>query len=168
MGAQEGLQKSVANEKKCMELLSSPFIVRLFGAYRDDEHIYLLLEPCFGGELFDFFNANKQFWGCPVHARFYAACVSCGLEHMHGRRVIYRDLKLENCLLNSSGYVKLTDMGIAKMVVGKTYTCCGTADYFAPETLRQTGHNRAVDWWALGVLIFIMMTGRSPFDAPDA
>jgi len=53
------------------------------------------------------------------------------------------------------------------VVVGKTYTVCGTADYFAPETLRQTGHNRAVDWWALGVMLFILMCGRSPFDAPD-
>jgi serine/threonine protein kinase len=58
-------------------------------------------------------------------------------------------------------------MGIAKVCIGKTYTVCGTTDYFAPEVLRQTGHNRAVDWWALGVMIYIMMTGRSPFDAPD-
>jgi len=70
-------------------------------------------------------------------------------------------------LLDSIGYVKLTDMGIAKIVLGKTYTICGTADYFAPETLRQTGHNRAVDWWATGVLLFIMLVGRSPFDAED-
>jgi serine/threonine protein kinase len=86
---------------------------------------------------------------------------------MHSKRVIYRDLKLENCLVDNQGYVKLTDMGIAKMVVGKTYTVCGTADYFAPETLKQTGHNRAADWWACGVLLFIMCAGRSPFDAPE-
>ncbi|CAJ1367002.1 unnamed protein product [Effrenium voratum] len=65
------------------------------------------------------------------------------------------------------GYVKLTDMGIAKMVTGKTFTVCGTADYFAPETLKQVGHNRAVDWWALGVMLFIMIAGHSPFDAPE-
>jgi serine/threonine protein kinase len=86
---------------------------------------------------------------------------------MHSRKIIFRDLKLENCLLTSKGMMKLTDLGLAKVVIGKTYTVCGTVDYFAPETLRQTGHNRAVDWWALGVLIFIMMTGHSPFDAPD-
>merc|ERR1719356_1856551 len=100
-------------------------------------------------------------------AKFYIGCVTMGLSHMHLKRVIYRDLKLENCLLDCSGYLKLTDMGIAKHVIGKTFTVCGTADYFAPETLRQQGHNRAVDWWASGVLLFIMMTGRSPFDAPE-
>merc|ERR1712151_234582 len=88
-------------------------------------------------------------------------------EHMHSRRVIYRDLKLENCLLTLQGYLKLTDLGIGKVCVGKTYSVCGTADYFAPETLRQIGHNRAVDWWAAGVLLFIMLSGRSPFDAPE-
>merc|ERR1719434_417639 len=84
---------------------------------------------------------------------------------MHLRRVIYRDLKLENCLLDLQGYCKLTDMGIAKMVIGKTYTVCGTADYFAPETLRQVGHNRAVDWWACGVLLVIK--GFSKVKFPD-
>jgi serine/threonine protein kinase len=119
-----------------------------------------------GGELFDIYS-EKNLFGVHSYARFYIACVTLALEHMHQKRVIYRDLKLENCLLDAQGYVKVTDMGIAKMVLGKTYTICGTADYFAPETLRQTGHNRAVDWWACGVLLFIMCVGRSPFDAED-
>merc|ERR1712190_522770 len=100
-------------------------------------------------------------------AKFYISCVSVGLQHLHLKRVVYRDLKLENCLLDELGYLKLTDMGIAKIVIGKTYTICGTADYFAPETLKQSGHNRAVDWWACGILLFIMASGQSPFDAPD-
>merc|ERR1712139_74034 len=90
-----------------------------------------------------------------------------GLQCMHDSKIIWRDLKLENCLLTSTGQVKLADMGIAKVVLGKTYTVCGTADYFAPETLRQRGHNRAVDWWALGVLVFVMMAGYSPFNVED-
>merc|ERR1719188_2478223 len=100
-------------------------------------------------------------------AKFFFGCVTMGLQHMHMHRVVYRDLKLENCLLDDRGYLKLTDMGIAKVVVGKTYTVCGTVDYFAPETLRQLGTNRAADWWACGVLLFIMIAGRSPFDAPE-
>merc|ERR1719199_2447576 len=149
-----------------MMLLDSDFVVRLYRAYHDREFVYLLLEPMMGGELFDVYNDRDLF--CNLEAsKFYIACVIMALEHLHEKRVIYRDLKLENCLLDCSGYVKLTDMGIAKVVVGKTYTVCGTADYLAPETLRQLGHNRAVDWWACGVLLFIMCSGRSPFDAPE-
>lgn len=164
---QEGLTNMVSNEKAVMQLLHSPFVVDLLNTFVDERNVYLLLTPCFGGELFDVYASHDEFFGSEMHARFYAACVAMGLDHLHSRRVVYRDLKLENCLLTLSGYCKLTDMGIAKVVVGKTYTVCGTADYFAPETLRQTGHNRAVDWWALGVMLFILMSGRSPFDAPD-
>lgn len=164
---QERLKDMVLNEKSCMELIDTDFVVKLHETFRDREHIYFLLEPCFGGELFDFYNENSETFGSEEHAKFYAACVACAFDHMHERRIIYRDLKLENCLLTSIGYLKLTDLGLAKVVIGKTYTVCGTTDYFAPETLRQTGHNRAVDWWALGVMIYIMMSGRSPFDAPD-
>jgi serine/threonine protein kinase len=125
-----------------------------------------MMEPLMGGDLFDAYNDNNLF-GSIKHAKFYIACVTMGLQHMHLNRVVYRDLKLENCILSDTGYLKLTDMGIAKVVIGKTYTICGTTDYFAPETLKQAGHDRAVDWWACGVLLFIMVVGRSPFDAPE-
>merc|ERR1712137_402892 len=104
----------------------------------------------------DIFHENKL-WGSEEHARFYAASVVLGLDYIHRHKVVYRDLKLEDCLVATDGHMKLTDLGIAKIVLGKTYTICGTADYFAPETLRKQGHNRAVDWWALGVLIFMML-----------
>merc|ERR1712039_433924 len=125
------------------------------------------LEPALGGELFEVYDSHLSMFGSEAHARFYAACSTLGLEHLHSRKIVYRDLKLENVLLKSDGYAILTDMGLAKVIIGKTFTVCGTADYFAPETLRQTGHNRAVDWWALGIMIYIMMSGRSPFDAED-
>lgn len=164
----DGLKSVVVNEKTCQQLLDSDFVVRLLGTYRDEQHIFLLLEPCFGGELFDVFqDGGMDFSGSEVHVQFFTACVALGLEHMHSRRVIWRDLKLENCLLALNGYVKLTDMGIAKVCAGKTYTVCGTTDYFAPEMLKQTGHNRAVDWWALGVMVYMMMAGRAPFEASD-
>mmetsp|Transcript_9255 Transcript_9255/g.16329 ORF Transcript_9255/g.16329 Transcript_9255/m.16329 type:complete len:625 (-) Transcript_9255:88-1962(-) len=162
----ENLAQSVSNERSVMALMDSPFIVRLFGTWQDGNCIYFLQEPVLGGELFDLFSENN-FFGNIKHAKFYIGCIILGLAHMHSKRVIYRDLKLENCLVSLNGYVKLTDMGIAKMVVGKTYTVCGTADYFAPETLKQTGHNRGADWWACGVLLFMMCAGRSPFDAPE-
>merc|ERR1712151_880112 len=77
----------------------------------------------------------------------------------------YRDLKPENLLITQAGYLKLTDMGLAKVLIGKTFTMCGTPDYMAPEIIASTGHNRAVDWWTLGILIFELLVGRPPFEA---
>lgn len=162
----ENMCQCVRNERTMMMLLDSDFITRVYRTYQDSKHYFFVLEAVLGGELFEIYG-NNNFFGKIQHAMFYIACVILGLQHMHSKRVIYRDLKLENCLLSETGYLKLTDLGIAKLVIGRTYTVCGTADYFAPETLRQTGHNRAADWWACGVLLFIMMSGRSPFDAPE-
>jgi serine/threonine protein kinase len=162
----QGLESMVVSERSTQALVDSDFIVRLYMTYQDDTFVYLVQEPLMCGELFDLYHDQNFFCQIPA-AKFYISCVTMGLHHMHQRRVIYRDLKLENCLVNEDGYVKLTDMGVAKIVIGKTYTVCGTADYIAPETLRQVGHNRAVDWWACGVLLFIMCSGRSPFDAPE-
>eukprot|EP00929_Paragymnodinium_shiwhaense_P057157 TRINITY_DN28607_c0_g1_i1.p1 TRINITY_DN28607_c0_g1~~TRINITY_DN28607_c0_g1_i1.p1 ORF type:complete len:998 (-),score=272.33 TRINITY_DN28607_c0_g1_i1:156-3149(-) len=162
----ENLQKTVQNERSVMMLLDSDWIVRCFKTYQDRDYLFLLLEPVFGGELFDIYTDNSLFGNLEC-VRFHIACVTLALHHMHSKRVIFRDLKLENCLLDLKGYLKLTDMGIAKLVFGKTYTVCGTADYFPPEVLRQTGHNRAADWWTAGVMLFIMATGQSPFDAPE-
>lgn len=164
--AKEGSEEGVANERRLMDLFTSDFIVKLHKSYEDPEFIYLMLDSIFGGELFDVYS-DQDLWGKIEHARFYIANVTVGLSHLHEKRVVWRDLKLENCLVDSLGYLKLTDLGIAKMVIGKTYTVCGTVDYFAPETLRQLGTNRAADWWAAGVLLFIMIAGRSPFDAPE-
>ena len=84
-------------------------------------------------------------------------------------KVVHRDVKLENILLNSNGYPLIADMGLAKIVARKTYTICGTDDYFAPEVLsrKRPGYNQTVDWYALGVVIYVMMFGRSPFEAPE-
>ncbi|CAE7030723.1 Prkg1 [Symbiodinium natans] len=163
---QEKQDSMLKNERNVLSLLDSPFIIHLHGCFHDSNFVYFLLEVALGGELFDIYN-DYDLWGKTDVAQFYVACVSLGLAHIHSKHIVWRDLKLENCLVNSKGYAKLTDMGIAKMVTGKTYTVCGTADYFAPETLKQVGHNRAADWWALGVMLFIMMAGHSPFDAPE-
>lgn len=162
----EDQEKMMQNERKLLELIESKFVVRLYKSYEDSNFVFFMLDAVFGGELFDVYT-EKGMWGNTDYARFYLANVVLGLTHLHSKRIVWRDLKLENCLVDSAGYLKLADMGIAKLVIGKTYTVCGTADYFAPETLKQLGHNRAADWWALGVLLFIMINGRSPFDAPE-
>merc|ERR1712157_312556 len=101
-----------------------------------------------GGELFSIYH-KFCFYGLQDHARFYSGCVLLGLEHLHQQQVIYRDLKPENLLLDNRGYCKITDFGLAKFVIGHTYTTCGTPDYFAPEMVAGTGHTLAVDWWTL-------------------
>merc|ERR1719476_1057971 len=98
---------------------------------------------------------------------FYSACVLKGLEHLHERCIIYRDMKPENLLLDAKGYCKIADFGLAKFVLGKTFTTCGTPDYFAPEMLKGTGHTFALDWWTLGILIHEFMTGVTPFRDND-
>ena len=159
------MQDSVITEKNILFMTNSDFIIRLYETYNSKQSIYFLMEPALGGELYSMYQ-KKGFYGSEKHAKFYSAGVVCAFEHLHERHIIYRDLKPENLLLNEKGHLKVTDMGLAKFVIGKTYTTCGTPDYFAPEVIASTGHTHAVDWWMLGVLIFECMTGSAPFEAP--
>lgn len=102
--------------------------------------------------------------------QFYIAEIVIALERLHKLGIIYRDLKLENTLLDSDGYLVLTDFGLSKVLTndsnGKSYSCCGTLQYMAPEMVNKktTGHDFGVDWWALGVLCYELLTGDSPFE----
>jgi cGMP-dependent protein kinase len=159
-----GMQDSVMNEKNILMMTNSPFIVRLWETYSGSQTLYFLMQPCLGGELYATYN-RKGFHGSESHAKFYVAGTICAFDHMHQRRIIYRDLKPENLLLTETGALMVTDMGLAKFVLGKTYTTCGTPDYFAPELIASTGHTNAVDWWTLGILIFELMSGHPPFES---
>lgn len=159
-----GMQDSVMNEKNILMMTNSSFITKLWETYNGTQTLYFLLEPCLGGELYATYN-RKGFHGSEKHCRYYAGGVVFAFEHLHARRIIYRDLKPENLLLTEIGHIKLTDMGLAKFVIGKTFTSCGTPDYFAPELIASTGHTNAVDWWTLGILIFELMNGHPPFES---
>ncbi|CAD7949817.1 unnamed protein product [Amoebophrya sp. A120] len=160
------MQKGVLREKEILSLCDSQFVIRLHATFRTAEYLYFLLEPALGGELFAVYH-KYRFHGSVSKARFYSASVVFALEHLHERNVLYRDLKPENLLLESRGFCKLTDMGLAKIVYGKTYTTCGTPDYFAPEVVRQMGMTKAVDWWTLGILVHELLSGHAPFEAND-
>jgi len=159
-------QQHVLNEKRVMETMRSNFVVRLLGTYNRPQTLHLLMEPMLGGELFGTYHRH-QLHGNEKHARYYTACVILAFADLHERSIAYRDLKPENLLLTDSGHVKLSDFGLAKFVFGKTFTLCGTPEYVAPEVISETGHGCAVDWWALGVLIFELMAGSTPFMARD-
>jgi serine/threonine protein kinase len=98
---------------------------------------------------------------------FYTAQVTHIFEYMHGLNIIYRDLKPENLLIASDGYLKLTDFGFAKVVLTRTYTLCGTPEYLAPEILTNKGHGKGVDWWTVGILLYEMIAGIDPFNDDD-
>lgn len=159
---ESGLTNHILNEKAVMSQLSHPFIVRFVSAIQDSQNIYFLLESLLGGELCDMLYSMKKFpepW-----AKFYSASVVFAFFHMHSRTIAYRDLKPENLVLDRRGYVKIVDFGLAKKVKdGKTWTWCGTPDYLAPEIILNEGHDWAVDYWALGVLLIELTTGDAPF-----
>lgn len=117
----------------------------------------MLLEFICGGEMFNLLRKEKLFTNDVC--LFYVTQIVSALEYLHSFDIAYRDLKPENILIDREGHLRITDFGFAKIVKDKTYTLCGTPEYLAPEIIQSTGHNKAVDWWALGVLIFEMLAG---------
>uniref|UniRef100_A0AAY5EF31 Protein kinase C n=1 Tax=Electrophorus electricus TaxID=8005 RepID=A0AAY5EF31_ELEEL len=156
----------VQTEKHVFEQASSnPFLVGLHSCFQTESRLFLVIEYVNGGDLM--FHMQRQRKLPEEHARFYAAEICIALNFLHEKGIIYRDLKLDNVLLDQDGHIKLTDYGMCKEGIrpgDTTSTFCGTPNYIAPEILRGEDYGFSVDWWALGVLMFEMMAGRSPFD----
>uniref|UniRef100_A0A8C9Q5J5 protein kinase C n=1 Tax=Spermophilus dauricus TaxID=99837 RepID=A0A8C9Q5J5_SPEDA len=156
----------VQTEKHVFEQASNrPFLVGLHSCFQTESRLFFVIEYVNGGDLM--FHMQQQRKLPEEHARFYSAEISLALNYLHERGIIYRDLKLDNVLLDSEGHIKLTDYGMCKEGLrpgDTTSTFCGTPNYIAPEILRGEDYGFSVDWWALGVLMFEMMAGRSPFD----
>ncbi|XP_068898665.1 serine/threonine-protein kinase N isoform X4 [Tenebrio molitor] len=162
--------ESLLSEKRIFEVANSirhPFLVNLFACFQTEAHVCFVMEYAAGGDLMMHIHADVF---SETRAVFYAACVVLGLQYLHENKIIYRDLKLDNLLLDTEGYVKIADFGLCKEGMGfgdRTGTFCGTPEFLAPEVLTETSYTRAVDWWGLGVLIFEMLVGESPFPGDD-
>uniref|UniRef100_A0A7N6F9E7 protein kinase C n=1 Tax=Anabas testudineus TaxID=64144 RepID=A0A7N6F9E7_ANATE len=161
---------SLMCEKRIFETVNCvrhPFLVNLFACFQTQEHVCFVMEYAAGGDLMMHIHADVF---SEPRAVFYAACVVLGLQFLHDHKIVYRDLKLDNLLLDTEGYVKIADFGLCKEGMGfrdRTSTFCGTPEFLAPEVLTETSYTRAVDWWGLGVLIFEMLVGESPFPGDD-
>lgn len=155
--------EGVIREKNIMTSIDHPFVVDLRCTFQDDRHLYMLISLVQGGELFSVIHTESRDGIPNANSRFYAACILESLSHLHHRHITYRDLKPENILIDAMGYCVLVDLGFAKIVMDKTYTLCGTPEYLAPEIILSKGHDKGVDYWAFGVLIYEMLVGRSPF-----
>lgn len=151
----------VKNEKKVLQQVNHPFIIKLMWSHIDKSSIHFLFPFVNGGELFYHLRKCERF---PVNrVRFYSSEIVSALAYLHSLKIVYRDLKPENILLDSQGHIVLTDFGFAKTISDLSWTVCGTPDYLAPEVIQSRGHNKSVDWWALGILIYEMMHGYPPF-----
>ncbi|KAI0035766.1 cAMP dependent protein kinase [Vararia minispora EC-137] len=151
----------VKAERHILSRVHHPFIVDLYATFQDKLNIYMLLSYVPGGELFTHLRRVGRF--TPDVTRFYLAIIILALRFLHSYNIVYRDLKPENLLLDSRGYLRLTDFGFAKVVDDRTWTLCGTPEYLAPEIIQSDGHGKPADWWACGVLAYEMMVGYPPF-----
>ncbi|KAI9934914.1 hypothetical protein ASPWEDRAFT_660030 [Aspergillus wentii DTO 134E9] len=149
------------DERRMLNRVRHPFLITLWGTWQDSRNLYMVMDFVEGGELFSLLRKSQRFPN-PV-AKFYAAEVTLALDYLHSQQIIYRDLKPENLLLDRHGHLKITDFGFAKEVPDITWTLCGTPDYLAPEVVSSKGYNKSVDWWSLGILIFEMLCGFTPF-----
>ncbi|KAJ0408178.1 hypothetical protein ATCC90586_006488 [Pythium insidiosum] len=152
-------------ERRVLGRAKHPFIVHLHYAFQTSHKLYFVLDYCPGGELFFHLSRMEKFE--ESMAKFYAAEITLALEHLHDLGVVYRDLKPENILFDAQGHVLLADFGLAKEGITDgaegTNSMCGTPEYLPPEILDRTGHGTAVDWWALGMVLYEMLTGLPPW-----
>uniref|UniRef100_A0A8B9J8X6 Protein kinase C n=1 Tax=Astyanax mexicanus TaxID=7994 RepID=A0A8B9J8X6_ASTMX len=145
-----------------------PFLTHLYCTFQTKENLFFVMEYLNGGDLMFHIQSCHRF--DLVRSTFYAAEIICGLQFLHSKGIVYRDLKLDNILLDFDGHIKIADFGMCKEnMLGdvRTSTFCGTPDYIAPEILLGQKYGTSVDWWSFGVLLYEMLIGQSPFHGHD-
>ena len=157
--------EQVLTERKVLVEVRHPFIVQLHWTFQTRSSLYFVLEFCAGGELF--YHLSKKGRFDAETAKFYFSEVLLGLEYLHSKNILYRDLKLENILLDEEGHVRLTDFGVSKVSKEATdlkfNSVVGTKEYFSPEMIKREGHGRPYDFYSLGCVLYIMLTGSLPY-----
>ena len=155
----------IFNEINLLPTLSHQAIPKLIGANHDEKYIYIATEFVPGGDLYNLLRKENTF--TLERTRFYAGQIVFFLDYLHNKNIVFRNLKLENLLIDKNGYLKIVDFILAKEVKDRTYTMCGTAGYLAPEIILNKGYGLSVDWWALGIIIYEMIGGVDPFSDED-
>uniref|UniRef100_A0A3B4TWQ5 Protein kinase C n=1 Tax=Seriola dumerili TaxID=41447 RepID=A0A3B4TWQ5_SERDU len=156
-------------EKRVLALAwENPFLTHLYSTFQTKEHLFFVMEYLNGGDLMFHIQEKGRFE--LYRATFYSAEIICGLQFLHSKGIIYRDLKLDNVMLDHEGHIKIADFGMCKENVfgeNRATTFCGTPDYIAPEILLGQKYSFSVDWWSFGVLLYEMLIGQSPFHGDD-
>ena len=164
----QNLLKYAMAERNVLSISNHPFIVKLNFAFQTNTKLFLIMEYCKGGDLSKHLYFEKRF--SEQRAKFYICEILLGLEYLHKRDIIFRDLKPDNVVLDEKGFAKLADFGMSKEGVYDSQCAksfCGSIAYLAPEVLKQKGHGKAVDWYLLGVLFYEMLVGVPPFFGND-
>nr|XP_055040418.1 protein kinase C, delta b [Misgurnus anguillicaudatus] len=156
-------------EKRVLALAwENPFLTHLYCTFQSKEHLFFVMEYLNGGDLMFHIQDKGRF--DLYRATFYSAEIICGLQFLHSKGIVYRDLKLDNVMLDKEGHIKIADFGMCKenmLGENRATTFCGTPDYIAPEILLGQKYTFSVDWWSFGVLLFEMLIGQSPFQGDD-
>lgn len=165
----ETYQQHIPNrEKELLESFDHPFISTVLGTFSDRNSLYLVSPLETGGPLSHLLQNALSFGITDKMKTFYAACVLSVLKYAHGQNIIHRGLHSDSLLIDSKGYLKVTDWGFAKVITDRTYTLCGHVEYLCPEAIaHESGYGKGADYWAFGVLIYDMFVGRSAF-APSS
>ncbi|EGR34651.1 protein kinase domain protein, partial [Ichthyophthirius multifiliis] len=160
------MDKYIQAEKQIMQSFNHPFIAKLNLSFQNDTHLFILMDFFQGGDLGRILAENIKIE--EKYIKIWASQVVLALEELHNKDIIYRDLKPENLVLDQDGNLQLIDFGLCKKGANNlTGSFCGTPIYLPPEVVDKTGHNKMVDWYSLGVIIYEMLIGRPPYFSTD-